>query len=132
MARDAPRAARDKGVAPRAKLVKTATKKSAAKKNKPSYFWGVKSGRQPGVYTSAERADVQVTGFSGAKSKRFKSRVEAEAYMHGDSESNKVCVSGLWWSPPYDCVLAAPPSAGQQQDNDTVSVSQRNVMQTLE
>jgi Caulimovirus viroplasmin len=63
-----------------------ATKRNTTKE----YYWGVKVGRQPGVYTSAERCEAQVNGFSGAQSKRFKTQVEAEVYVHGDSEKNKV------------------------------------------
>ena len=48
-------------------------------------FWAVQVGRNPGVYTDHERFQQQIDGFSGAVSKRFYAREEAEAFVAGPS-----------------------------------------------
>lgn len=50
-------------------------------------FWAVKAGRCPGVYTTQERFQQQVEGFSGAVSKRFGSREEAELFLQDGDEA---------------------------------------------
>ena len=57
----------------------------AAKSTKVEY-WGVRVGRIPGVYTSLERAQEQVHGFSGAEYKKFKLEHEAQAFAGVTSE----------------------------------------------
>lgn len=49
-------------------------------------FWAVRVGRIPGVYTSLERVQEQVHGFSGADYKKFKLEHEAQAYAGVVSE----------------------------------------------
>jgi hypothetical protein len=48
---------------------------------KPTVYYAVKFGREPGVYTSFERFKLQVTGFPGHVAKKFKSRKLAEAFV---------------------------------------------------
>ena len=44
-------------------------------------FYAVRTGRNPGVYTSWDACRREVDGFKGAEYKSFKSRGEAEAYV---------------------------------------------------
>ena len=48
---------------------------------KPTKWYGVRSGRVPGVYTSWHDVLDQITGWKGPKHKAFKTRVEAEEYV---------------------------------------------------
>lgn len=50
-----------------------------------SKFYGVRSGRKPGIYASWDACKQQVDGFKGAEYKSFKSKREAEAYVGGGS-----------------------------------------------
>lgn len=51
-----------------------------------SKFYGVRSGRKPGVYPTWDACKQQVDGFKGAEYKSFKSKREAEAYIGGGSD----------------------------------------------
>lgn len=44
-------------------------------------YYGVQSGRKPGVYTSWPEVLEQITGWRGPKHKAFKTRVEAEMFV---------------------------------------------------
>ena len=44
-------------------------------------FYAVKAGKVPGIYETWDEAQAQVSGFSGAEHKSFKTREEALAYM---------------------------------------------------
>lgn len=46
-------------------------------------FYGVAAGRKPGVYTDWPSVQAQVSGFSGAKHKGFKTQEEAQAFVDG-------------------------------------------------
>ena len=48
-------------------------------------FYGVAAGRKPGVYTDWPTTQAQISGFSGAKHKSFKTKEEAEAFVRGIS-----------------------------------------------
>jgi ribonuclease HI len=48
-------------------------------------FYGVAVGRVPGIYTDWPSTQAQISGFSGAKHKGFKTREEAEAFVNGGS-----------------------------------------------
>lgn len=49
--------------------------------SKGTKFYGVQSGRNPGVYTSWQDVLDQITGWKGPKHRGFKTRVEAERYV---------------------------------------------------
>lgn len=69
-----------------------AKKKSKSTKGK---FWAVKVGRIPGVYATAERYNAQIRGYSGAIAKRFATREEAEAFVHGDKSDVQDAVAAV-------------------------------------
>ncbi|KAK4542734.1 hypothetical protein LTR36_006306 [Oleoguttula mirabilis] len=48
---------------------------------KVTKWYGVRSGRVPGVYTSWAQVLDQITGWKGPKHKGFKTRIEAELYV---------------------------------------------------
>ena len=48
-------------------------------------YYGVKAGRQPGVYTSWDECKAQVDGYSNAQYKSFKTNDEAQAYVSGEA-----------------------------------------------
>lgn len=58
-------------------------------------FYGVKSGRKPGIYTSWAECKAQVDGYGGAIFKSFPTRAEAEEYVFErqgtDVLPSKVC-----------------------------------------
>lgn len=49
-------------------------------------YYAVKKGRNPGIYTSREACQKEVTGFPGAVFKSFKLKEEAEGFMRGGEE----------------------------------------------
>lgn len=51
------------------------------------YYYAVKKGRQPGIYLNWEDCKKQVHGFPGAIYKKWKTRKDAENYMHDKSSS---------------------------------------------
>lgn len=50
-------------------------------------FYAIKKGKRPGIYTSWDEAKEQVSGFSGAVYKSFKTLAEAEAFI--DKKDNQ-------------------------------------------
>jgi ribonuclease HI len=44
-------------------------------------YYAVAVGKQPGIYSTWDECSAQVTGFSGARHKKFKSRDQAEAFL---------------------------------------------------
>jgi ribonuclease HI len=50
-------------------------------------FYGVKSGRQPGVYTAWDECKKQVHGYGGAVFKSFPTKEAAEAFVYGPKEA---------------------------------------------
>jgi len=48
---------------------------------KPPKYYGVQSGRKPGVYNSWSEVLEQITGWKGPKHRSFKTRAEAEQYV---------------------------------------------------
>lgn len=53
-------------------------------KQKNNYY-GVLSGRMPGIYTTWRECQRQVVGFKGARFKGFVTLAEAESYMQGEA-----------------------------------------------
>ncbi len=50
-------------------------------------YYAVHQGVTPGVYTTWDSCKSQITGYSGAKYKKFKTRIEAEYFVkHGESK----------------------------------------------
>lgn len=48
-------------------------------------YYAIKEGKETGIFTSWEEAEVLVKGYPNAKYKSFRTRNEAEQYMSGDS-----------------------------------------------
>ena len=48
-------------------------------------YYGVRIGRNPGIYTDWNECKKSVTGFKGAEFKGFKTLKEAEDYVASDS-----------------------------------------------
>ncbi|MUV36425.1 Ribonuclease [Lentibacillus sp. JNUCC-1] len=77
-------------------------------------FYGVRAGRETGVFTSWPTCQKQVTGFKGAQFKSFPTREEAEAYVNGGktktSETNHggldVFVDGSYTDGRYSWAFA--------------------------
>ena len=46
----------------------------------PTYYYGVQGGPRPGVYLTWPEASAQSTGVAGARSKKFPTRADAEAF----------------------------------------------------
>ena len=61
---------------------------------KVTKWYGVRSGRAPGVYTSWAEVLDQITGWKGPKHKAFKTRIEAELYVK-EAQGNETAVDGL-------------------------------------
>ena len=51
-------------------------------------YYAVKMGRNPGIYLNWEDCKKQVHGFPGALFKKWKTREEAENYLHGRTDSS--------------------------------------------
>ena len=51
-------------------------------------YYSVKMGRNPGIYLNWEDCKKQVHGFPGALFKKWKTREEAENYLHGRTDSS--------------------------------------------
>ena len=54
------------------------------------YFYAVRKGRAPGVYTSWADARQQVSGFAGAIYRKFLTQADAEAFVAGRSQARTV------------------------------------------
>lgn len=48
-------------------------------------FYSVRIGKHPGIYNSWDECRTQVSGFKGAKFKKFKTMKEAENFLNGDT-----------------------------------------------
>lgn len=57
---------------------------SSASPYAAKWFYAVRKGRTPGVYTSWDDAKAQVSGFAGAEHQKFSSAEAAHAYQQGD------------------------------------------------
>lgn len=55
--------------------------KNGLSKESPSKFYGVRSGRVPGVYTDWDTARAQIIGWTKPKYKGFPTRAEAEMFV---------------------------------------------------
>jgi Caulimovirus viroplasmin len=86
--------------------IKTAKTRRKAKSS-PTTYWAVKVGRIPGVYTTAERCQDQVRGFSGAVAKRFTSKKLAEAFVGEAAKQQQQVCAHLHVHALYE--LQAPP-----------------------
>jgi hypothetical protein len=72
--------------------VKTAQDRRKVKAKLKAVYWAVQVGWCPGVYTSHDRYQDQVKGFSGAVSQKFSSKRLAEAFVGGSAGSTEqVC-----------------------------------------
>lgn len=49
-------------------------------------YYAVRRGRRPGIYPTWAACEAQVKGFSGAQYRKFKSQVEADAWMDADAD----------------------------------------------
>ncbi|MCO5581306.1 hypothetical protein L7F22_035185 [Adiantum nelumboides] len=76
-------------------------------------FYGVRVGKQPGVYDNWEVCKIQVVGFSGCKYKGFQTRAEAEDYVN----------EGL---PGYQVSAASSPIISQPQATTNIDVMGRH------
>lgn len=54
------------------------------------YYYSIKEGRNPGIYTTWEEAKAQVIGFSGAIYKKFGKLEDAKAFLEGESNENTI------------------------------------------
>lgn len=52
-----------------------------------AYYYAVKIGENPGIYSSWAECEKQVKGYPNAQFKKWKTREEAEAYINGNSTS---------------------------------------------
>lgn len=52
-------------------------------------YYAVRKGRKPGVYTDWKEVQRQVIGFKGAIFKKFKTKEEAEEFVHTEDEDNQ-------------------------------------------
>ena len=52
-----------------------------------AYYYAVKIGKNPGIYSSWAECEKQVKGYPNAQFKKWKTREEAEAYINGNSTS---------------------------------------------
>lgn len=59
----------------------------------PSKFYAVRKGRKNGIYHSWAECQTQITGFSGAEYKSFKTEEEAIQYIHGGQPNVRKPVS---------------------------------------
>ena len=57
-------------------------------KTKHLIYYAVKIGRKPQIYTSWEECQAPVTGYSGAKFKKFKEEENAKKYMKQEKEED--------------------------------------------
>ena len=65
------------------------SEKYEQKENKQQFYYAVRAGRNPGIYTSSIRYREQVLKFSKCASKRFKNITNALEYMYPDSFNDK-------------------------------------------
>ncbi|MDY0235899.1 MAG: ribonuclease H family protein [Gudongella sp.] len=54
------------------------------------FFYSVKQGRNPGIYTNWEEAKAQVIGFSGAVYKKFERIEDAKEFLEGNLKNNPI------------------------------------------
>ena len=52
-----------------------------------AYYYAVKIGKNPGIYSSWAECEKQVKAYPNAKFKKWKTREEAEAYINGSGNS---------------------------------------------
>ena len=52
-----------------------------------AYYYAVKIGKNPGIYSNWAECEKQVKGYPNAQFKKWKTREEAEAYINGNSTS---------------------------------------------
>lgn len=58
-------------------------------------YYAVRKGQHPGIYTSWPEAQKEVSGFSGAEYKGFKTELEAQQFMGGSTAKKNVTHDGL-------------------------------------
>ena len=52
-------------------------------------YYAVRKGKKPGIYRTWPETQRQVSGFSGAQYKSFTTQAEAEAFMNGQSTTQR-------------------------------------------
>lgn len=52
------------------------------------YFYAVKIGRNPGIYSSAKEYELQIAGYPNSEHKKFKNKLDAYEYIIRESNSN--------------------------------------------
>lgn len=52
------------------------------------FYYGVKEGRNPGIYETWSECEREVKGFKGAKYKKFKTEEEALSFVNSDEDLN--------------------------------------------
>eukprot|EP00899_Mesostigma_viride_P008883 jgi/Mesvir1/17997/Mv26532-RA.1 len=77
-----------------------------------SQFYAVAQGRVPGIYQSWAECSDQVTGFLGAKFKKFSSREDAQAYIDSNRAAPQPSNPGLEsaWAPSMNMRVPGPSS----------------------
>lgn len=60
-----------------------------------AYYYAVKIGENPGIYSSWAECEKQVKGYPNAQFKKWKTREEAEAYINGSGNSKPYSSSGM-------------------------------------
>lgn len=71
-------------------------------------FYVVKKGRKPGIYSTWEECQAQVSGFAGAAFKAFATRKDAQAYLRGE-EPAEFAQSALFEIEAFQPQKAAEP-----------------------
>lgn len=92
------------------------TRKAAPKppKNKPTKYYGVRSGHVPGVYTDWESAEAQIKGFKAPRFRAFPSYAEAEAFTKGDDSQFQ---AGATPTPKPEHVSPSPAPSSSNDGN---------------
>ena len=94
-----------------------------------SKYYGVQAGHTPGVYTDWPAVLEQVTGFKGAKQKRFDSWEEAQAYVNEaqygtlsqTNTSTPISINGQFNSTTPSAVESRKSTKKQKQNDGTAS-----------
>ena len=60
-----------------------------------AYYYAVKIGENPGIYSSWAECEKQVKGYPNAQFKKWKTREEAAAYINGSGNSKPYSSSGM-------------------------------------
>ena len=92
-----------------------------------AYYYAVKIGKNPGIYSSWAECEKQVKGYPNAQFKKWKTREEAEAYINGSSNSK-----------PYGFDMSSisfaskTPSSRKEKENATLLPVQDGSLSAIE